>query len=124
MTVLHDMFRLGLPVAEKVLRPIVVYVFLIVGLRLAGKRELHQVFARTGRRTPNQYKNLRAGVHAVDDFSLDGQRVPDVLADGGGLIIKQVQDHGLFGGGVGEADFSSCRWRTAIWSFEPRGSDA
>src|ERR1700693_3193320 len=39
----HDMFFLGLPVAEKVLRPIVVYVFLIVGLRLAGKRELAQL---------------------------------------------------------------------------------
>jgi uncharacterized membrane protein YcaP (DUF421 family) len=40
---LHDMFVLGLPVAEKILRPIVVYVFLIVGLRLAGKRELAQL---------------------------------------------------------------------------------
>jgi uncharacterized membrane protein YcaP (DUF421 family) len=41
--ILHDMFALGLPVAEKMLRPIVVYVFLIVGLRLAGKRELAQL---------------------------------------------------------------------------------
>src|SRR2546427_10962624 len=40
---LHDMFVLGLPVAEKMLRPIIVYVFLIVGLRLAGKRELAQL---------------------------------------------------------------------------------
>src|SRR5712691_9775389 len=38
-----DMFMLGAPVAEKVLRPVVVYVFLIVGLRLAGKRELAQL---------------------------------------------------------------------------------
>src|SRR5438876_8915158 len=38
-----DMFVLGLPVAEKILRPIVVYVFLIAGLRLAGKRELAQL---------------------------------------------------------------------------------
>src|SRR5437667_3459489 len=43
MKILHDMFFLGLPVAEKILRPIVVYVFLIVGLRLAGKRELAQL---------------------------------------------------------------------------------
>ena len=43
MTTLHDMFVLGVPVAEKVLRPIVVYTFLIVGLRLAGKRELAQL---------------------------------------------------------------------------------
>ena len=42
-TLWHDMFVLGLPVAEKILRPIVVYVFLIVGLRLAGKRELAQL---------------------------------------------------------------------------------
>jgi uncharacterized membrane protein YcaP (DUF421 family) len=38
-----DMFHLGLPVLEKILRPIIVYVFLIVGLRLAGKRELAQL---------------------------------------------------------------------------------
>src|ERR1700730_16185112 len=38
-----DMFVLGLPILEKVLRPIVVYAFLIVGLRLSGKRELAQL---------------------------------------------------------------------------------
>src|ERR1700689_1444411 len=40
-----DMFVLALPVAEKILRPIVVYLFLVVGLRLAGKRELAQLNA-------------------------------------------------------------------------------
>jgi uncharacterized membrane protein YcaP (DUF421 family) len=39
----HNMFALGLPLAEKVLRPILVYAFLIIGLRLAGKRELAQL---------------------------------------------------------------------------------
>ena len=38
-----NMFALGLPLAEKILRPILVYAFLIVGLRLAGKRELAQL---------------------------------------------------------------------------------
>src|SRR5262245_4385402 len=38
-----DMFRLTLPVLEKIIRPWVIYVFLIVGLRLAGKRELAQI---------------------------------------------------------------------------------
>jgi uncharacterized membrane protein YcaP (DUF421 family) len=38
-----DMFVLSLPFAEKILRPILVYSFLIVGLRLAGKRELAQL---------------------------------------------------------------------------------
>jgi uncharacterized membrane protein YcaP (DUF421 family) len=38
-----DMFHLGLPLLEKILRPIIVYVFLIIGLRLAGKRELAQL---------------------------------------------------------------------------------
>jgi uncharacterized membrane protein YcaP (DUF421 family) len=37
-----DMFGLGLPVLEKVLRPLLVYVFLVVGLRVFGKRELAQ----------------------------------------------------------------------------------
>ena len=43
MSTAHDMFHLALPVAEKVLRPILVYAFLIFGLRIAGKRELAQL---------------------------------------------------------------------------------
>ncbi len=43
MKTVSDMFVLTLPVAEKMLRPIVVYIFLIVGLRLAGKREMAQL---------------------------------------------------------------------------------
>ncbi len=39
----HDMFILALPLLEKVFRPLIVYAFLIVGLRLAGKRELAQL---------------------------------------------------------------------------------
>jgi uncharacterized membrane protein YcaP (DUF421 family) len=38
-----DMFVLGLPVLEKILRPVVVYAFLVVSLRLFGKRELVQL---------------------------------------------------------------------------------
>jgi len=38
-----DMFVLAVPILEKVLRPIAVYVFLIVSLRLSGKRELVQL---------------------------------------------------------------------------------
>src|SRR6201987_1291055 len=37
------MFVVGLPIMEKILRPIIVYIFLIVGLRLSGKRELVQL---------------------------------------------------------------------------------
>ncbi len=39
----QNMFGLSLPIIEKILRPILVYIFLIVGLRLAGKRELAQL---------------------------------------------------------------------------------
>ncbi len=38
-----DMFNLGLPVLEKILRPCIIYAVVIVGLRLAGKRELAQL---------------------------------------------------------------------------------
>jgi len=38
-----DMFVLGIPLLEKILRPLIVYAFLIVALRLAGKRELAQL---------------------------------------------------------------------------------
>ena len=40
---LTDMFVLTLPIAEKMLRPVVVYAFLIIGLRIAGKREMAQL---------------------------------------------------------------------------------
>jgi uncharacterized membrane protein YcaP (DUF421 family) len=39
----QDMLVAGVPVAEKVVRTIAVYIFLIVGLRLFGKRELGQL---------------------------------------------------------------------------------
>jgi uncharacterized membrane protein YcaP (DUF421 family) len=39
----YDMLHLGVPVMEKILRPVLVYAFLVVGLRLAGKRELAQL---------------------------------------------------------------------------------
>src|SRR2546429_2031302 len=38
-----DMFVIGLPLAEKILRPIIVYAFLVISLRLSGKRELVQL---------------------------------------------------------------------------------
>jgi uncharacterized membrane protein YcaP (DUF421 family) len=39
----HNMFVLALPIGEKIVRPIIVYAFLIIALRLAGKRELAQL---------------------------------------------------------------------------------
>jgi uncharacterized membrane protein YcaP (DUF421 family) len=38
-----DMFVMSLPVLEKILRPVIVYFFLVVVLRLSGKRELVQL---------------------------------------------------------------------------------
>jgi uncharacterized membrane protein YcaP (DUF421 family) len=38
-----DMFVMGLPLLEKILRPILVYAFLVISLRLSGKRELVQL---------------------------------------------------------------------------------
>jgi uncharacterized membrane protein YcaP (DUF421 family) len=38
-----DMFVMTLPILEKILRPVIVYVFLVVMLRLSGKRELVQL---------------------------------------------------------------------------------
>jgi uncharacterized membrane protein YcaP (DUF421 family) len=41
--IILDMFTLNLPVMEKILRTVIVYAALIIGLRLAGKRELAQL---------------------------------------------------------------------------------
>src|SRR5579872_1240948 len=38
-----DIFTIGVPLVEKILRPIVVYVFLVAVLRVFGKRELAQL---------------------------------------------------------------------------------
>jgi uncharacterized membrane protein YcaP (DUF421 family) len=38
-----DLWIPGEPILAKILRPLVIYVFLVVGLRLAGKRELAQL---------------------------------------------------------------------------------
>ncbi|HET9003119.1 MAG TPA: YetF domain-containing protein [Gemmatimonadaceae bacterium] len=39
----HSLLAPGIPVTEKLLRTFLVYVFLLVGLRLAGKREMGQL---------------------------------------------------------------------------------
>jgi uncharacterized membrane protein YcaP (DUF421 family) len=39
----HDIFALGAPLLEKLLRPVMVYLFLVVLLRAFGKRELAQL---------------------------------------------------------------------------------
>ena len=39
----HDIFVVGAPVLEKIIRPIVVYFFLVLLLRAFGKRELAQL---------------------------------------------------------------------------------
>jgi len=39
----NDMFVIGLPILEKILRPILVYLALVVLLRIFGKRELAQL---------------------------------------------------------------------------------
>jgi uncharacterized membrane protein YcaP (DUF421 family) len=42
-TIWQHLFTTDIHVLEKILRPVLVYVFLVVGLRLAGKRELAQL---------------------------------------------------------------------------------
>ena len=39
----NDIFMMGAPVIEKILRPVLVYFFLVIALRVFGKRELAQL---------------------------------------------------------------------------------
>jgi uncharacterized membrane protein YcaP (DUF421 family) len=41
--IFHDMFVLSIPLAEKIIRPILVYIALVILLRVFGKRELAQL---------------------------------------------------------------------------------
>ncbi|MBI3569321.1 MAG: DUF421 domain-containing protein [Gemmatimonadetes bacterium] len=43
MSVWQDMMTFGIPISEKIARTILVYAFLVAGLRLFGKRELGQL---------------------------------------------------------------------------------
>ena len=40
---IQQMFQVGLPVLEKMIRPILVYLFLVISLRFFGKRELSNI---------------------------------------------------------------------------------
>ncbi len=40
---IYDMLVPGIPILEKILRPVIVYAFLVIGLRIAGKREMAQL---------------------------------------------------------------------------------
>ena len=42
-TLSTDMFHVPVPIVEKILRPVIVYLFLVIFLRLFGKRELAQL---------------------------------------------------------------------------------
>jgi uncharacterized membrane protein YcaP (DUF421 family) len=42
-TMLNDLIVPGIPILEKIIRTFAVYAFLLIGLRLAGKRELGQL---------------------------------------------------------------------------------
>lgn len=42
-TLVHDMFFVPIPLLEKIVRPILVYLFLVLLLRIFGKRELAQL---------------------------------------------------------------------------------
>ena len=39
----YDLFHISIPIAEKILRPVLVYAFLVICLRVFGKRELAQM---------------------------------------------------------------------------------
>jgi uncharacterized membrane protein YcaP (DUF421 family) len=40
---MQDLFHVSIPIAEKILRPVIVYVFLVICLRVFGKREMAQL---------------------------------------------------------------------------------
>ena len=86
-----DMMVPGISIAEKVLRPVLVYVFLIVGFRLAGKRELAQL-------NPFDLVVLLTISNTVQN-----------------AIIGN--DNSLLGGLVGAATLLVVNWLVVRWTF-------
>src|ERR1700720_1251247 len=89
-----DMFVMGLPLAEKILRPIVVYAFLVISLRLSGKRELVQLnpFALVVLLTlPNTVHNAIIG----EDNRVSGGIISATsLLVANYLVVRFVYNHG------------------------------
>ena len=54
--ILDSMFHLPLPFLEKLLRPAIVYLALVILLRIFGKRELAQLAAQVPLRTRQSWK--------------------------------------------------------------------
>jgi uncharacterized membrane protein YcaP (DUF421 family) len=81
----ETMFQLPIPVLEKVLRPVLVYLFLVGALRLAGKRELAQL-------TTLDFVVLLVVVNAVKDASVGTDRslTGGFLAAGVLLVVNAV----------------------------------
>src|SRR5260370_4889154 len=88
-----DMFVIGLPLLEKILRPIIVYAFLVVGLRLSGKRELVQLnpFDLVGLLTlSNPVQNAIIG---EDNSVLGGLIGATSLLVTNYLVVRFLYDH-------------------------------
>ena len=79
-----DMFFLGLPILEKILRPIVVYIFLIVGLRLSGKRELAQLIVAA---------SLLAINYLVVRFLYDHRKIDQLIEGRADVLIENGKVH-------------------------------
>src|SRR6266851_4066309 len=77
-----DMFVMGLPLLEKVLRPIIVYAFLVISLRLSGKRELVQL-------NPNDLVVRFLYDHRKLDQLVEGRA--DVLIEAGKVRTKHLK---------------------------------
>ncbi len=93
---LSDLLHPGIPIVEKLVRTLVVYLFLLIGLRLAGKRELGQL-------NPfdlvvllllsNTLQNAIIG----DDNSLAGGVVgATMLLALNWLVVRYLYDHPMF----------------------------
>jgi uncharacterized membrane protein YcaP (DUF421 family) len=86
---LHDMFHIPVPLLEKILRPIIVYLCLIVLLRIFGKRELAQL-------NPFDLVVLLSLSNTVqnaiigDDNSLSGGIVGAIALLAGNWILNRV----------------------------------
>ena len=78
--------------------------------QFARQGELHHVFVRHGLRLVEHGKDLGAGIHAVNDFGLDGQDAPNVLANVRRLIVQHFGEHRFASGAVSQAEVAALRF--------------
>ena len=82
--------------------------------QFTGQRKLREVFRRGGPGIFKHRKNLRAGIHPVNTFVFDRQKLPDMLTHTRRFVVEHFRKHRFSGGDKGKFDLTTIWFHKAI----------